>query len=216
MDSLENIRAPLQERSRRTLDRILNATEALLQKAPFEALSIRDIVRRARTSTGSFYARFPAKEALLPALYARYEERLDQDLSRLRAEVEDPKRTLRQVSEAIVGYFVQTFEARRHLMRALALHVRASPEQIDSASRQRRQEQHAFLEEALQVRLKGHPSAKRASELAIFFAASACRERIVFHASTHAASLRSSPGEFVSDVVTMMMGYLLYPMHEES
>ena len=63
------IHAPLQDRSRRTFEAILDATETLLARRPFEEISIAEIVLKAGSSTGSFYARFPAKDALLPALY---------------------------------------------------------------------------------------------------------------------------------------------------
>jgi len=59
------VRAPQQERSRRTLERLANAGVALLRAAGPEALTITGVTRRARTSVGSFYARFQGKEDFL-------------------------------------------------------------------------------------------------------------------------------------------------------
>jgi AcrR family transcriptional regulator len=56
---------PKQDRSRRTLERIEGAALALIAERGVEATTVHDIVRRARSSVGSFYARFPAKEDLL-------------------------------------------------------------------------------------------------------------------------------------------------------
>ena len=67
---------PLQERSRETADRFAAAAEDLLRDRSFEEISIQDIVRRAGRPTGSFYARFASKEALLPFIYLRYHEDL--------------------------------------------------------------------------------------------------------------------------------------------
>ena len=62
------VRPPVQARSRRTLSRILDATTALLAEKGREALTVQDIVARAKTSVGSFYARFSGKEELLAYL----------------------------------------------------------------------------------------------------------------------------------------------------
>src|SRR2546428_9674690 len=68
---LKWVRPPQQDRSRRPLDRLLDATAALLTKQPFEAVSVNDIVQRARSSIGSFYARFADKDSLLRYLQER-------------------------------------------------------------------------------------------------------------------------------------------------
>jgi len=72
---------PKQDRSRRTLERIEAAALELIAQKGVEATTVHDIVRRARSSVGSFYARFPAKEDLLLHLegkvWARARERFD-------------------------------------------------------------------------------------------------------------------------------------------
>ena len=66
------VKPPKQARSERTLHRILDATEALLETQPFERLSIQEITRRAGIATGSFYTRFESKAAVLEVLFDRY------------------------------------------------------------------------------------------------------------------------------------------------
>lgn len=61
-----------QGRSQRTLERILAATERLMARRPFREISVADIVREAKASISSFYARFPDKEALLGCIYERH------------------------------------------------------------------------------------------------------------------------------------------------
>lgn len=65
------IQAPKQERSRRTFSNLLDATRELLATNNFDDIPVSDITGRAGVSTGSFYARFPDKIALLLALQER-------------------------------------------------------------------------------------------------------------------------------------------------
>lgn len=59
------VRPPQQDRSRRTLERIVRAALELIAERGVDGASVQDIARRAKASVGSFYARFPAKEDLL-------------------------------------------------------------------------------------------------------------------------------------------------------
>ena len=61
-----------QNRSSRTEQRILEATERLMAQRPFHEISISEIAQEAQASVSSLYARFPAKESLLGAVYERY------------------------------------------------------------------------------------------------------------------------------------------------
>ena len=68
------VRPPRQARSQETLDRILDAAEALVAEKGFEDTPVSEIVQRAGSSVGAFYARFHDKDGLLHALYERYYE----------------------------------------------------------------------------------------------------------------------------------------------
>ncbi|MBT8336234.1 MAG: TetR/AcrR family transcriptional regulator [Gemmatimonadetes bacterium] len=59
------VRLPQQERSRKTLERIVRAALDLITEKGVDGASVQAIARRARASVGSFYARFPGKEELL-------------------------------------------------------------------------------------------------------------------------------------------------------
>ena len=67
-------RTPRQSRSRATLDRLLDATATLLAEKPFDEASVAEITRRAGTSVGAFYGRFPDKESLLDCFDERFFE----------------------------------------------------------------------------------------------------------------------------------------------
>ena len=68
------VHPPQQVRSQATLDRILVAAEALVAEKGFEDTPVSEIVSRAGSSVGAFYARFDDKHALLHALATRFVE----------------------------------------------------------------------------------------------------------------------------------------------
>ena len=68
---MQGVQAPRQARSQRTFDNLLDAAEDLLNEKSFLELSINEIVSRAGSSVGSFYARFDDKDALLRCLSER-------------------------------------------------------------------------------------------------------------------------------------------------
>jgi hypothetical protein len=107
----------------------------------------------------------------------------------------------------VARYFVDLMRERRNLLRALALHVRAHPEVVDDATRARRVAQHEFLVDAL-VAAGAEAGAART---AIFFAASAIRERILFSDATHASTLPHSDAELERDTARMLAGFLRDP-----
>ncbi len=71
-ESLEWVRPPLQARSQQTLERLLDAAEALIMEKGVDAASISAVARRAGSSVGAFYARFPDKDALLRSVFERF------------------------------------------------------------------------------------------------------------------------------------------------
>lgn len=113
------IRPPVQDRSQRTLERLLDATEKLLEKRPFEEISVQQIVSAARSSVGSFYARFPTKYALFQALHERYV----QESLLTTSEALDPRRwagvPLAVVTGNACAFLVVSLRERRGIRRAI-------------------------------------------------------------------------------------------------
>ncbi|MBD59579.1 MAG: hypothetical protein CL808_05605 [Citromicrobium sp.] len=65
------------KRGAKTREKILVSLEQLLETKEFEAISIADIARHGGVAVGSIYSHFEDKEALLPALFDRYMERVE-------------------------------------------------------------------------------------------------------------------------------------------
>jgi AcrR family transcriptional regulator len=118
---LQWIRPPAQGRSQRTLDRLLDAVEALLAERPFDQVSVQEIVQRAGSSIGAFYGRFPHKEAVLHALHERYvaESRATNELAFAPSQWEGVP--LRDIVEAFCRFVVGFQRERAGLRRALVV-----------------------------------------------------------------------------------------------
>lgn len=82
-------RVPVQARSRRRYDAILDAAATLFADAGFEATTVERIAERAQTSIGSVYQFFPHKTALFDAVAERTLERSREAFDVLFAAVPD-------------------------------------------------------------------------------------------------------------------------------
>jgi AcrR family transcriptional regulator len=68
---------PRQDRSRETVDSILDATTRVLVKDGFDGLTTNAVARVAGVSIGSLYQYYPNKEALVAALIERHSEQMN-------------------------------------------------------------------------------------------------------------------------------------------
>ena len=109
------MRAPQQVRSQATLDRLLDAAEALLDEGSFDQLSVQAICKRANSSVGAFYTRFADKVALLHVLH----ERVCTEAKQTAAVSLDPEQwrgvPIEQIIEQMVGFIVVEYSRRRGL-----------------------------------------------------------------------------------------------------
>lgn len=97
-----HVRSPKQNRSRHTLDRIHAAALELMSQHGVEGITVRDVVERAGSSVGSFYARFSGIEQLVRYLRAHAREEM---LREWEAALEIPQvetLTLRERTEVLV------------------------------------------------------------------------------------------------------------------
>ncbi|MGU3432568.1 TetR/AcrR family transcriptional regulator [Actinomycetes bacterium M1A6_2h] len=117
-----NVPPAVQDRSKRTLERIyLAGTEVLETQGP-SALTIAAVAAAAGVSTGSIYRRFGSKEQLLMVIQNEFVEDFKEELAR-RLAVEHllPDASLHSAVRVAVDGFVATFEPRRRLLRELML-----------------------------------------------------------------------------------------------
>ena len=177
-----HVQEPLQDRSRRTLEKIGRAVEELLATRSFDDISVGDIVRRARCSVGSFYARFASKEALLPLLYQRYHDGLETLVAARLARVPWATLDLRRTVDAFVVFVIALYTDRPWLTRALALFARTRPEALPSDLVERRRTVYApVMAVLLRHRARiAHPDPEAAVRFVVFLALSVAREKLLF------------------------------------
>lgn len=120
-------RPPQQARSQRTLEKLLDATAALLAERTFDEVSVADIAARAGVSVGSVYTRFDTKLDILEALHVRYSEEASASTERaldpsLWGEVPLPA-----VVASIVGFLSELRRQQWGQVRAWALVAATDP-----------------------------------------------------------------------------------------
>lgn len=120
-------RPPRQERSRVTVERIVRATQELLAERGPEGTTVEQIVARADSSVGSFYARFEDRDAAV-----RYvEERFWTDVESRWAAYLDPERwegrSTLEIIARVVRDLVRAMIADRASLRAFLAPALAHP-----------------------------------------------------------------------------------------
>jgi AcrR family transcriptional regulator len=116
---MEWVRPTHQSRSQETLERILDAAEAVIGEKGFEKATVSEIVRRAKSSVGAMYARFNDKDALLSCLYERFyaEAVATSDVA------VDPTRwegaSIADILEEVIPFLVRVYQEKAPLVRAL-------------------------------------------------------------------------------------------------
>ncbi|MCP5068735.1 MAG: TetR/AcrR family transcriptional regulator [bacterium] len=110
---------PKQHRSQQTLERILIAGEVLLREKRFDDVTVAEIVAQARSSSGSFYARFPDKRALLHALHERFGDRVRRETDAVLAPERWHGAPTGELLEEVVAYLVKLFQDHEGVLRAV-------------------------------------------------------------------------------------------------
>lgn len=123
MTQSSTVRPPQQKRSRRSLERILQAGLDVLAEEGYDAFTVDEVCRRANVSVGSVYNRFGSKHALFVTIHARFVEGLTQESAH--AAALDPAATAQvgmdQVIEGAVMHVGGLFERNARPLRAFML-----------------------------------------------------------------------------------------------
>jgi AcrR family transcriptional regulator len=128
---LEPRRRPTAGRARKTVERILNATAALLDEAGFDAITTNLIAERADVNVASLYKYFPNKYAVLTALA---EQMRDEQLELL-AERLAGNEEWRSDLAALLDAYLELFSSRPGFAELTAVLSSSAPlRAIDEAS----------------------------------------------------------------------------------
>ena len=207
------IHEPQQQRSRDTQNRILVALELLLESHYFEQITTRQLAREAGVSPATLYRRFQDKNALLPALYERYDKRLDRWGRALWDE--DQRRQHTSVQERVthvVREHVNFYRNNEPILRTLYLYLRlhSDIELGDSATGRQAGygEILAPIVEALDQQGQELPDEPRVKLFWLILITS-IKERALFATAIPARMLELSDEEFVRELSRNLAGYLV-------
>ena len=125
--NLEWVRPPQQARSRATLDRLLDAAEKMLAEKSWEESSVTEIARRAGSSVGAFYSRFPDKDGLLHALHERFVAEAFATCDAVLHPARWEGATIGEIMKATVSFCVQIYRERAGLIRAFMIRASSDP-----------------------------------------------------------------------------------------
>jgi AcrR family transcriptional regulator len=175
------VNAPKQARSQETLDRFLDAVEALLLERDFADITVADIVARADRTVGSFYARFVDKDAVLLACAQRSWSR---DRLLLREFLRPDRWVDRPIDawlRAGLGRMVDTYRNPRPTLKATVL-MGAADAEFAAHRRDMFDELHQLCQQVAHVKRDeiDHPVPERAVEIGFRHAAAVCDHLVLF------------------------------------
>jgi AcrR family transcriptional regulator len=115
-------KAPTQQRSRATVDAIVDATARVLVSDGYDALSTNRVAQEAGVSVGSLYQYFPGKEALVAAVMEQYASRMQENIASRMANA-PPAATAEDVATEMIRAMLAAQQAEPRLHRALVEQV---------------------------------------------------------------------------------------------
>ena len=98
-------RVPVQQRSIESMNRMLDAGEQLFYEGGSPALTLENVIERAETSTGSFYARFGDMHGFLDALHERVLQIVGAEILPVLAQAESEPDLESAMRKAFTGVF---------------------------------------------------------------------------------------------------------------
>ncbi len=202
------IKPVTQQRSQRTLRRIIDALATLLHAKTFEEVTVAEICRVAGCSVGSFYGRVGSKDDLLGHLCdSSYEE-----LSRVVAGVVEPTQyralEFRDVLERQVRALTALHVQRRGVLRAMIVHARRR-EAFGDATRAFNERLVRTVTDAWREQLPPGTAAResRSLETAAVMAAAFLRESLLF-GELWPTLRETGDDQLATDLTQMLTSYL--------
>lgn len=205
------VRAPSQARSRATLDRIVTATEELLETKTFDQIAVSEIVARARSSVGAFYARFADKNALLDHLDELYARQVIGRAKLVARERPSSDGTLADEIRALVTFLIRLHRTQPGLLRTLIVEARR---QSEGRFRERTRRMNRTIPPVMERLLArsheiGHPEPRRAVYLGLLMVFSTIREVTLFPEGL-AEFVDYDEEELVAELTSAYLRYLRF------
>lgn len=205
----QSIRPPVQQRSQRSFERVLQAGLELLEEGGFGAFTLQSVSKRAGVSIGAIYSRVPSREALLLAIHDRAMERITEQERELEQSVESAGLGARELIEALVAGLAGVMMRNRDILRVFMQRGSADPEVLRRGSERSREHARLFESAVLGHRENiAHPDPELAVDIAYRFVYSAIARRIT-HGPTFESDREISDDRLVRELARAAADYLL-------
>lgn len=210
MNQVQGFHPPVQERSRKTLERIVEAASRLLARSTFDDISVDDLVAEADSSKGAFYARFDDKEALFEYLCAYWAERAKKSWTEFFSEPARQDEDLPSLLRRIVARLVELYRMEPDSVRAFALRARSPGEPAATRSATDLNEYVLGLVETSVARRAdalAHPDPGGAARFGMMAVAAVAREFVLF-GNERLRHDAWGDQELIRELSSMFAGYL--------
>jgi AcrR family transcriptional regulator len=205
---LSSVARPKQARSERTLLRILESAESLIESKGLPAVSVPDIVSHADSSVGGFYARFKDKNELLRALEERFFNRVTDLLEALAEPGRWQGCGIAEITEPLMGELVRTVERNRRLIEAFLIRSAGDPSFRDDGLRFRQRAANRLTPLLLARRSEiRHPDPEVAIDLGIQSAFAMVLQHVAF-GGTRAGGRELGERAVELELTRSFLGYL--------
>jgi AcrR family transcriptional regulator len=198
-----------QSRSQETVDKLLDAVEALLTSGEVAAVTVPNIAAQAGVSVGIVYRRFPNKDALVRAVFERYFDRAQAMNSRGSAAEFWEGIGLPDMARSIIGSVVAGHLRHREFLRAMHDYKRRA----DADFRRRLDDLNAESTRAVAELLltrrdeMHHPEPERAVRFALFTVASTMRAVVMSEEPT-LRPFGIAESRLPAELTRIFLGYL--------
>lgn len=201
---------PQQARSRETQEALLAAAEHVFAEVGIAQATVAEICERAGVAVGTFYGRFPDKDALLAFWYERFSKRGRVAFDRAFSDDMWDGRGALDVIRGWVQSRVLHYRRNRKLLRALMLYVRGRPSpEFKAAAAQMRLPALERLTGLLMTRRSdwSHRDPATAVRMAVVMTEASVQAAVVFN-ETGGGDLLFSDDELVEHLTDAMCAYL--------
>ena len=199
-----------QERSKETRRKLVASCLELVDRRPFDQVTVADIAKGADVSVGNFYRRFTSKEGILPDLYAAYEERFASFAEAFSegepTETYDP----RAGWDFLIGRIVAFMGENKGLVQALHLHGRLHPEIVPPTSHDRRRSLFGRVGDLIES--SDEARKQTMGQVAVFVLVSTLIDQIVYPEHTPAAAADLTTAELAEELGRMLAAYASAPL----
>ena len=199
---LQPRKRPVQQRSRFTVDQILEASAHVFAKRGYAGTTTNHIAERAGVSIGSLYQYFPNKDTVLVALHARHMESASEVLRTMMEEALSEKKAPEHLLRRFVRQIVEMHASEPALHHVLLYEGPRTPEL--SKKLHAIEDSMAHTVEQMLAERGGisRPHAKHAAYLVVHVVENMAHEYVIHPPP-------DMPSEvFVEELVTMLSGYI--------